>query len=224
MKQYIYKDKEIEIVRHLLNNQPKKIWWDFVRYVFDYGNYHFILESVPMPAATQNKYDEAIIAELSRVDKPFEPSENIELVCENKNIDKIYIVRTFLYFTTLQNYSKLRVLFNRIRHKLKSIIKGKNDPFDDLISEVTGSGEEIICHPKSKEVNKINPDYSNLLDVGLLLEIEGKYLTAFLKNNGFGFIVWDGKYFYEAKELEEDVQLYEFIKIENDKTSVNKSL
>jgi hypothetical protein len=221
MKEYIYKDKEIGLVLHLLNNQPKKIWWDFVSYAFDYGNYHLSLDCVDKQADTQNKFDEAIIAELSKVDKPFEPTEHTKLVCENKNIDNIYIVRTFLYFSTFQNYSEPKKLVNRVRYKLKSILKGKNDPIDDLISQSTGGGEEIICHPKSEEVNKINPDYSNLLDVGLLLEIEGKCLKSFLETNGFGFHIWEDKYFYEPKELEEDTQLYEFIKIENTKTLAN---
>ncbi len=196
-----------------MNNQPEKIWWDFVCYVFDYGNYHLSLDCVDKQAATQNKRDEAIIAELSKVDKPFEPTEHTKLVCKNKNIDNIYIARTFLYFSTFQNYSKPRMLANRIGHKLKSILKREKDPIDDLFSRSIGGGEEIICHPKSEEINKVNPDYSNLLDFGILLEIEGKCLKSFLETNGFGFHIWDDKYFFEPNELEEETQLYEFIKI-----------
>ena len=215
MKKYIYKNKERELVLHLLNNQPKKIWYDYVCYIFDYENYHISLDCICREADTQNMFDEAIIAELSRIDKPFEVTEHTELVCENKNIDSIYIVRTFLYFSTFQKYSESKVLVNRIVHKLKSILTGRNDPFDELFSQSTGGSEEIICHPKSEEVNKVNPDDSNLLDIGLLLVIEGKSLKAFVENNGFVFNVWNDKYFFEPNELEEEAQLYEFIKIEN---------
>ena len=53
-----------------------------------------------------------------------------------------------------------------------------------------------------------------MLDVGLLIEIENKYLRAFLQSNGFGFHIWQDKYLYETEELKEDTELYEFIKIE----------
>jgi len=223
MKQYIYEDKEIGLIQHLLNNQPKKIWWDFVCYIFDYGNYHLSLDCIDKKADTQNDFDEAIIAELNRIDKPFKPTEHTKLVCENKNIDKVYIVRTLLYFSNFQNYSETKKLVNRIGHKIKSILKGKNDPFDNLIAQSSGGGEEIICHPKSEEADNVNPAYSNLLDVGLLIEIEGKGLKAFLENNGYGFHIWDDKYFFEPKDLENVLQSYELIKIEDKKTPANNN-
>jgi hypothetical protein len=185
-----------------------------VFYVFDYGNYHLILECADKEAKSQNKYDEALIAELSRKDERYIPNEHSKVVSENKPIKNVYIVRTFLYFSTFRDYTKLEKISNRVGHKIKSIIKGKTDPLDEIISKTTGIGAEYICHPKSKEVENVDLEYSNLLDVGLLIEIENKYLRAFLQSNGFGFHIWENKYFYETDDLKEDVELYEFIKME----------
>ena len=215
MKEYIYKETEFEFIHHLRNNAPEKIWYNFVFYVFDYGNYHLILECVDKEAKSQNKYDEALIAELTRKNEKYVPDEHSKLVCENKPIDNIYIVRTFLYFSAFRNYSKTEKIANRIGHKIKSLIKGKTDPIDEIISKTTGIGTEYICHPKSKEVENVDLNYANLLDVGLLIEMENRYLRAFLQSNGFGFHIWEGKYFYETEDLKEDTELYEFIKIEN---------
>jgi hypothetical protein len=190
-----------------------------VFYVFDYGNYHLILECADKEAKSQNKYDEALIAELSRKNEKYIPNEHSKIVCENKPIDNIYIVRTFLYFSTFRNYTKAEKIANRVGHKIKSIAKGKTDPLDEIISKTTGIGAEYVCHPKSKEVESVDLEYSNLLDVGLLIEIDNKYLRAFLQSNGFGFHIWKDKYFYETDELKEDVEQYEFIKIERNKNA-----
>jgi hypothetical protein len=164
LREYIYKENEIELIRHLRNNTPKKIWYNFMFYVFDYGNYHLTLECVDKQAKSQNKSDEAIVAELTRKNERYIHDEHSKLICENKPIDNIYIVRTFLYFSDFRNFSKPEKIANRIN--------------------------------------------------GLLLEIENKYLKAFLQSNGFGFHIWKDKYFYETDALKKDNELYEFIKIE----------
>lgn len=214
MRKYIYKENEIELIRHLRNNTPEKIWHNFVFYVFDYGNYHLILECVGKQAKSQNKSDEAIVAELTRREEKYVPNEHSKLICKNKPIDNIYIVRTFLYFSDFRNFSKPEKIANRIKYKVKSFIKGKREPIDIIKSGITGIGTEYICHPKSKEAKKVDLNFANLLDVGLLIEIENKYLRCFLQSNGFGFHIWKDKYFYETAELKEDTELYEFIKIE----------
>ena len=182
MKEYTYNENEIELVRHLLNYTPKKIWWDFVRYYFDYGEYYIKLNCVDKIADSQNKIDEAIIGEITREENAFKPDKDAKLVCENKKIDNAHIVRTFLYFSTFRDYSAPEKLTNRIKHKLKTLLTGKKDPAGDLISRTTGIGEELICHPKSDEAKKVNPAFANLLDIGLLLEIEGKFFKSIHRN------------------------------------------
>ena len=219
MREYIYGNQEIKLIQHLLNNTPEKIWYNFVYYIFDYGSYHLRPDCMSEQAKTQNDYDEAIIAELSRKDEKYDPNEHSVVVCENKSIENIYIVRAFLYFSTFRNYTKSEKLSNRFSYKLKSFFKLKTEPLDKIISETTGVGAEYVCHPKSEEVNDVDLEYSNLLDVGLLIEIENRYLRAFLKNNGFGFHIRKEKYFFETDDLKEDVEQYELIKVERNKNA-----
>ena len=90
---------------------------------------------------------------------------------------------------------------------------GKADAFGDISSKAIGGGEEFTCHPKSDEAKKVDPKHSNLIDCGLLLQIDGKCLKAFVERNGFGFHIWDEKYFFDIDELKEIAKQYELIKV-----------
>lgn len=210
---YIYKDSEIEFARYIKANPPQKIWWNFISYVFDYGNFYFQIESVSKIADTQNKSDEAIIGQFTRHLEAFVPNQDDKLICENKRIDELYIIRVFLYFTTFRKYSKVEQLFNQTRQKIKSLIIGRADPIEEILSKTIGGCKEVICHPKSDEIKRINPKHLNLIDCGLLLQIDGKILKAFVESNGFGFHIWGDKYFYDISELNEIAGQYEFIKV-----------
>ena len=210
---FTYKETELEIARYIKLNSPSKIWWDFVTYTFDYGDFYFQLVSEPKSASTQNKSDEAIIGQLTRHVSSFKPNDNTELVCENTNIEEVYIVRAFLYFSKFRNYSKMEQFLNLAKHKVKSIVATKKDPIATLTAKATGGGMEYTCHPKSSEAKKVDPKYSNVIDCGLLLKIEGEYLPAFITSNGYGFHLWDNKYFHRFKDIEEVAGQYEFIKV-----------
>lgn len=214
MKEYTYKNTEINLIQKMLDNPPKKIWWDFTCYIFDYRDYYIKLESVDKEADTQNESDQAVIAELTKIDKRYKPTKDTTLVCQDKKIDSVYIVQTFLYFTNYRKYSKPERFLKRTVQKVKNKLIGE-DTVGDLLSETIGGYESIICHSKSEHAKKINSNYANLLDVGLLFEIEGKWLRAYLEYNGYGFHIWNDKYFFDTKDFEEDKQLYDFIKIEN---------
>jgi hypothetical protein len=210
---HTYKENEIEFARHIKKNPPNKIWWDFTNYVFDYGDFYFRLESVSEIADTQNKSDEAIIGQFTKNLEPYLAGQYTKLVCENKKIDDMYVVRTFLHFTTFREYSKTEQLFNQTKQKVKSLVTGKTDVFEDIASKAIGGSAEITCHPKSDQVKKVDPRYSNLIDCGLLLIIEGKCLKVFVENNGFGFHFWNDKYFFDINELNRIAEHYELIKI-----------
>ena len=109
---FTYKETELEITKYIKAESPPKIWWDFVSYIFDYGDFYFQLLSEPRRASTQNKSDEAIIGQLTRHVSSFKPNDNAELVCENKDIEEFYVVRAFLYFSTFRNYSKMEQYLN----------------------------------------------------------------------------------------------------------------
>lgn len=210
---FTYQETELEIARYIKSNPPTTIWWDFVSYTFDYGDFYYQLLSEPKSASTQNASDEAIIGHLTKHVSSFNPNDNTELVCQNKNVEEVYIVRVFLYFSTFKNYSKMEQFFNRTRHKVKTMLSTKHDPVEALTAKATGGGMEYTCHPKSDEAKKVDSKYSNVIDCGLLLKIEGEYLPAFITSNAYGFHLWDNKYFHSFKDIEEVAGLYEFIKV-----------
>lgn len=210
---YTYTDSEIEFARYIKANPPHKIWWDFTLFIFDYGDFYFQIECVSEIADTQNKSDEAIIGEFTKHSKPYIRNENTKLVCQDKNVEELHIVRVFLYFTSYKEFSKIEQFSNQVKQKVRTFLTGKNDPFNDVLSQTIGICEEITCHPKSDEAKNVAPKYSNLIDCGLLIQVDGKYLKAFVESNGFGFHIWNDKYFFEMDELKDIAEQYELIKI-----------
>jgi hypothetical protein len=198
---------------NLKANPPHKIWWNTIAIVFDYSEFYFQLECNSEIADTQNKSDEAIVVEFTKHLEPFVVGTHTKLICQDKRIEELYIVRVFLYFTNYREYSKIEKFFNITKQRLKTLFTGKKDAFGDLFSKATGGSEEVTCHPNSDEAKNIDPKYSNLIDCGLLVQIDGKCLKAFVECNGFGFDVWEDKYFHNINELKEIVGQYEFIKV-----------
>jgi hypothetical protein len=210
---YTYKESELEFARHIKANSPHKIWWNFTSYVFEYDDFHFQIECVSEIADTQNKSDEAIIGQFTKHFESFIPGQHSKLVCQDKKIEELYIARTYLYFTTFREYSKTEQFFNQARQKVKTLVSGKKDPLGDIVAKTFGGCEEITCHPKSEEAKIADPKYSNLIDCGLLIQIDGKCLKAFVESNGFGFHIWDDKYFHDIEELKDTDGQFEFIKV-----------
>ncbi len=213
MKDYTYNEEELEFAKHIHSIPPKKIWWDFMTCIFDYGDFYFQVQCVSEIADTQNKSDEAITGKFTKHHNPFVPEKYNMLLCENKRIDELYIVRVFLYFTNSETYSKTKIIFNKARTKAKELLTGKSDTFGNLVSGASSGHKEITCHPKSEQAKKVDEKYSNLIDAGLLLQIDGKWLKAFVERNGFGFHIWNEKYFFELDEINEIASQYELIKI-----------
>ncbi len=60
---------------------------------------------------------------------------------------------------------------------------------------------EYTCHPKSDEAKNIDHTYSNLIDCGLLLKVDGEYLPAFITSNAYGFHLWITNIFTDLKIL-----------------------
>lgn len=210
---YTYTQNEISFARYIKTNAPKKIWYDFATYVFDYEAFYFQIECVSEIADTQNKSDEAIIGQFTKHLEIYVPGQYTKLVCEDRKIEELYIARVFLYFTTFKEYSKLEQIYSQIQHKTKTLITGKKDALGDILSKTIGGCEEITCHPKSEEAKSVDTKYSNLIDCGLLIQIDGKCLKAFVQSNGYGFPISDDNYFDDIEGLKDIAGQYEFIKV-----------
>ena len=211
--EYLYNDNDLEIIRFIKNNPPKRIWYEYLSYVFEYESFYFTIEIQDEKADSINDYDEAIIGKITKISNEFQSSEYYTLICENKRIEELYVVRTFLYFTPIKYLSKLTIFKNKIINKIKSFFTKRNDILQKLLAETIGGCEEITCHPNSEQAKKVQKEYSNLLDCGLLLNIEGKYLKVFVESNGYGFYILNEKYFFDLDEIKDIPQQFELIKI-----------
>ncbi|HLS38933.1 MAG TPA: hypothetical protein VK023_11765 [Sphingobacterium bovisgrunnientis] len=210
---YLYKTSELQFIRYLKEHQIHKIWWDFTTYIFDYGDFYFQIESVSAVEDTPNESDEAIIGQFTKHLVAFVPGEHTRLVCQDKKIEELYIVRIFLYFTNLTQFTKTEQLLRRVKQKLRVMASGKKDPIGDITSKTTGVHKEITCHPKLKDIINIDAKYSNIIDCGILIKIDGKYLKAFVQSNSFGFAIWDDEYFYNEDLIKDLSEEFELIKI-----------
>ena len=210
---YLYNKQEIDFAEYIRDNPPKNIWWSFTAYVFDYEEFYFQIECVSEVADTPNGLDEAIVGRFTKYLYPFNPKGDTKLICENKKIEELYVLRVFLYYTTFESFSIKEQMLNVIKQRIKRFLNRKQYSFEDIISSPTGYCEEITCHPDSEEALNVESKFSNLVDCGLLIKIDGKYLKAFVEDCFFGFHIYNDKYFFEKDEIKELSEQYKFIKI-----------
>lgn len=199
---YLFSENELNIARKLTHSIPKGIWYDFNNYTLDFGEYYIEIQSVDREASTQNKSDEVIISRLIEIKGSYKPGPYSILVCEKQIIEEVYIVRVFVYFSTNEIYSKNKIRSKKLIYRIKEFF-GYGDPIDKLIAETTGGHEEFTCHPDWEGIKDISPEYSSLADCGLLFKINGQYLKAFAESNGYGYHIWDNKYFHGDDEFYE---------------------
>lgn len=206
MKKILYDDQTIEIFKILKSNSPKRMLSDeFMQVAFDYGNFYFIASPEDFIAASQNTNDEAIIVKFEKHNEAYKIHESEKVLFENPKISNIYILRTLLYFSDHINYKDRDEAISVMTKEEK-----ENEILSDVLSKATGGHEEIVCHPQSDEAEKVNKDFSNLVDAGILIEVNGEKLLCFSYFNSFSA---NGQT-WTNKEIEEDLlPFYEFIKV-----------
>ncbi|MFA6085761.1 hypothetical protein [Mucilaginibacter sp.] len=212
MNNYTYNNKQIELIKYIINNPPIKIWYNFLSYVFEYDSQYIGIYCTSRRAASINESDEAIIATVDLTHGNFVPT-GYEQICEHKPIIEAHIVRSFLYFTTYTRYSSSEMFFRRLKYWIKRIFILKTEPVEELTVKTVGEHQEISCSPDSPEAKLANNENANLIDKGLLLKIGDVYLPAYINWNSYGFPIFDNKYFYTKDELSEDLKIVKLIKI-----------
>ena len=80
----------------------------------------------------------------------------------------------------------------------------------DIMRKTTSGYEEVVCHPKSTEAERVNQEFANLVEAGIMLEIDRQLLMCFALCNGF-CIVGDTMPLDKIKE--EVAPFYESIEI-----------
>ena len=209
--EHLFNEIEKKIIEKLKNSKPKRIWYEFITVVFEFDDFYIELESVSEIADSQNKYDEAIITKIREFNKSYKPSENAKLISENKFISEIKTVRTFLYFTDSisepKKVKKLDSKWNRVMSKISNVRKSEIEK----ILEGTSSSyhSAITCQPNSAESKKARPEFSNIIDVGLVIKIENEFLPVFVQSNGFGFGHLEKKFLLRKSELKQIINNYE---------------
>ncbi len=201
-----YGENTVALFDFLKRHTPERIFSDeHMQVIFDYGDFHIAAFPEDSVAASQNKSDETISAKFERVDSAFQPNEHDKLLFQDKSISRLWILRTLLYFTD-------HILYNSEAEALGDFeIKSKTDKaIADILRQTTGGHEEVVCHPKSAEAESVNQEFANLVDAGVMLEIEDKLLMCFAWNNGFQVV---GR-IMSLDELKEEVApFYEFVEI-----------
>lgn len=208
MKNYLFNDIEKQILEDLKKTNPIRIWSEFTKVVFEFENYYVELDCVPEKAASQNEFDEAITVKVRKQISKFKPIKSATLLAENKQILAIKTVSTLLYFTTFKKIKKpikkTRTLFTW----LKELIPGKDDSLGKILAETDGYYDSIICQPNSTESKKVKPEFSNLIEVGVLIRLGDEFLQAFVKSNGFGFAHLERKALTSIEDLKTDLGNY----------------
>lgn len=215
MKKILYSSKELDLLKGLLKISPEMLVNDFNRIVLDFGNYYLEFFSEIFPAASQNKSDEAIVTGIRKVEETYKTSESEKILKDIGEIKEIYVVRTLLHFSDEKPTSFFLKFWRVSKEFFYKKILHKNLPaIDVILSDTTSRHSEYVSHPKSKSARNVNPEYSNLLDVGVLLVTKNGLIPIFSRNNGYGYFLIDRKSFYSPEESAKFIGgAYEFIQL-----------
>ena len=209
--EYLFDSNEKSLIEKLNNSVPIRIWTEFVKVIFEFDDRYMEIECLPKKAYSQNNGDEAMVVEIREFKKKYEPQNYSKTLIQKRKITDIKIVRTLLYFTDSitepKKVKKMDSQLNKILSKIAGVKKSKIEKILDGSSSSYHS--EVLCRPNSKESKKINTDYKNLIDVGLLVEFGNEYLPAFVQGNGFGFTHLDRKPILTIEELEKELDYYQ---------------
>ena len=209
MKKFLFNNNDQVLINELKNSTPIKIWSEYVKIIFEFKHSFIELECKGEKAESINNSDEAIICIIRKQNNKYKKSNGSELITENKKLNDIRIVRTVLHFTKSKKIEPIPHNKNSFKSRLKKFITGEDDIISEILSMPSTGHSEIVSNPKSIENNM--PEFSNLIDVGLLIEIDNQYFQPIIKDNGYGFIDIGRKPFLSKEETNLELKNYELI-------------
>ena len=130
MKTHSYRENIIALFKFLKHHTPERIFSDLhhLQVIFDYKDFHILGFPEVFVASSQNKSDEIISAEFKQIDSVFQPSKHDKLMFQNKAIDRLWILRTLLYFTDYTLNSEAEAVINlEIETETNQIIYSRSD-------------------------------------------------------------------------------------------------
>jgi len=194
MKEYLFSENELELIKFLKSNSPKKIWCEPICYIFEYDNFYIELsiecaqkinlDSIPEINERISDFDQYVmIAKLKRVNLKFKPQSGSELISEDEKITEINIVRTLLlYCQHLQSKD--------------------HSHFFTL--------DSYQINPMSEINKELKVKRSFLADVGLWIKLENKFLSCFIIDNDDDFST--NYHYYQNDNFKQDKnEIYSFI-------------
>lgn len=185
MEEYLFSDEELSHLKFIRENSPVRIWYEYIQYVFEYKDFHFILEvklaeKVCQQSETQLQF--AMKTEMKFIEEKFVVQNGSELLSENEKISKIEIYRTKLYFAK----------YRKINENFYQSDSGQINPEKGL--------------PINIEIEKVI-----IVDAGIGIKLENKrILNLFINDNNDDFSSNDFHY-REGNFYEELSSKYQFI-------------
>lgn len=187
MNDYFFSNEELSHLKYIRDNSPLRIWYEYIRYVFEYSNFYFLLE---VELAEKIYFSEgndflnqyAMKVEIIFKDEKFVAQEGSKLLFENQIISKIEIVRTKLYF---------------VKHRKISENNYKTD--SNQINPIQGLPTNIII------------EKTIIVDVGVIIKSDSdRILNLFIKDNSDDFTSTDF-YYSEGDFYNELSSKYQFV-------------
>jgi hypothetical protein len=191
MKTYLFDIDDFVLISYLKSETPKKIWWTPIEYIFEYENFYIQLEiyCCEENPISFNDYGYIMSVKLEKVNGNYTNVNGCKLLSENRKISNIYIVRTQIYFHDFRN---------------PEYVENKNYNYFD----------EFLAHPNEKLEKNIKVESINLVDIGLLINIENDFIDAFVKENDDDFYKFEENYLLENFDFKDLPYEYEYIKFE----------
>ena len=185
-----FDSSDLILIKYLKSETPKRIWWNPIQYIFDYENYFIKLE---ICCCNKNQIacsnDGNIMSvKFEKINKKYLNLGGSKILCENKNISNVYIVRTLIYFHDYRSESYLENI--------------NYNYFGDF-----------QINPKEKLETDVNPESSYLVDVGILINYEENYIDAFVKGNNDDFEKIEENYELKNIEFENLPKEYEYLTV-----------
>ncbi|MEX0996315.1 MAG: hypothetical protein WDZ45_04645 [Flavobacteriaceae bacterium] len=194
MKEYLFSENELELIKFLKIDSPKKIWWEPICYIFEYDNFYIELSiesakkinlgSIPEINERISDFDQFVmIAKLKRVNLKFKLQSGSELISEDEKIIEVNIVRTLLLYC---------------QH-----IQSKDDSHYFTL-------DSCQINPMSEINKELKVKWTCLADVGLWIRLENKILNCFIIENDDDFST--NSHCYQNDNLKQDKnEIYSFI-------------
>lgn len=215
MRQIQYSKDEISLLQSMKYRHVNQLFdGGHFNVTFVFEDHHISAEPICKEPASQHQCAEAIVIGFEKSLSKFQPNETHDLLSENCKIERLWIARTVLYFSDFKtdvSGNSGKVYTEYLDPKVSEIIRKTE-------SQAVGSYDVCIEHPSSAKNNsKIRPEYSNLVDAGVLFKIDDHMLACLSRINSYGiFDPW-----FQASDLgkicelkdKDDFESFEFFEI-----------